>query len=56
MQGACGQIGIIDLDHWTSEHFTREIFQELLYKQVTTYIATNDVTPVKWLIKENETI
>ena len=56
MQGACGQIGIIDLDHWTSEHFTREIFYELLHKQVTTYIATNDITPVKWLIKENETI
>ena len=56
MQSACGQIGIIDLDHWTSEHFTREVFYELLHKQVTTYIATNDITPVKWLIKQNETI
>ena len=51
MQTACGQIGVIDLDHWTSEHFTREIFQELLQAHVTTYIAQTDQTPVKWLIK-----
>ena len=51
MQAACGQIGVIDLDHWTSEHFTREIFQELLQAHVTTYIAQTDQTPVKWLIK-----
>ena len=53
MQNACGQIGVIDLDHWTSEHFAREIFQELLHNHVTTYIATQDTTPVKWLIKQN---
>ena len=51
MQAACGQIGVIDLDHWTSEHFTREIFDELLKQHITTYIAETDVTPVKWLIK-----
>ena len=50
MQAACGQIGVIDLDHWTSEHFTREIFQELLQAHVTTYVAKTDKTPVKWLI------
>ena len=51
MQAACGQIGVIDLDHWTSEHFTREIFQELLQAHVPTYVAKTDKTPVKWLIK-----
>ena len=51
MQAACGQIGVIDLDHWTSEHFTREIFQELLQTHVPTYVAKTDKTPVKWLVK-----
>ena len=51
MQAAYGQIGVIDLDHWTSEHFTREIFQELLQNHIPTYVAKNDKTPVKWLIK-----
>ena len=51
MQAACGQIGVIDLDHWTSEHFTREIFQELLQAHVPTYVAKTDKTPVKWLMK-----
>ena len=51
MQAAQGQIGVIDLDHWTSEHFTREIFEELLHAHVPTYIAKTDKTPVKWLIK-----
>ena len=51
MQTALGKIGVIDLDHWTSEHFTREIFAELLSKHITTYISDNDITPIKWLIK-----
>ena len=51
MQAAYGQIGVIDLDHWTSEHFTREIFDELLKQHITTHIAETDATPVKWLIK-----
>ena len=51
MQAALGKIGVIDLDHWTSEHFTREIFAELLSKHITTYISDNDITPIKWLIK-----
>ena len=53
MQTAQGQIGIIDLDHWTSEHFTREIFDELLKQHIATYIAETDTTPIKWLIKED---
>ena len=52
MQSAFGQIGLIDLDHWVSEHFTREIFEELLRDKVTVFTAKNDVTPIKWLIKQ----
>ena len=51
MQAAHGQIGVIDLDHWKSEHFTREIFEELLKQYITTYISETDNTPIKWLIK-----
>ncbi len=51
MQSAYGQIGVIDLDHWTSEHFTREIFEQLLASHITTHIAKSDVTPIKWLVK-----
>ena len=51
MQTAQGQIGVIDLDHWTSEHFTREIFEDLLRNQIPTHIAQSDTTPVQWLVK-----
>ena len=51
MQAAYGQIGIIDLDHWTSEHFTREIFAELLSSHIHTMVAESDSTPVKWMVK-----
>ena len=51
MQAAYGRIAVIDLDHWTSEQFTREIFEQLLSQHITTHIATTDTTPVKWLIK-----
>ncbi|MCQ2342785.1 MAG: Nif3-like dinuclear metal center hexameric protein [Paludibacteraceae bacterium] len=43
---AAGQIALIDLDHWVSEHFTRDIFKELLDGQVTTYISKTDKSPV----------
>ena len=46
-QAAVGQIGVIDMDHWVSEHFTRDIFAELLSNHVKTYIAQTDNTPVK---------
>lgn len=52
MQAAYGQIGVIDLDHWTSEHFTRDIFAELLTDKITTHIAQSDSTPVQWLVKK----
>ncbi len=51
MQAAFGKIGVIDLDHWTSEHFTREIFEELLNPHIHTYVSECDATPVKWAIK-----
>ena len=52
MQSAYGQIGIIDLDHWVSEHFTREIFEELLSAHIPVFIAENDGTPIQWLVKK----
>ena len=42
-----GRIGIIDLDHWVSEHFVRDVFRELLQGKVNTLIATEDYSPVK---------
>ena len=50
MQAAFGQIGVIDMDHWVSEHFTREIFEDLLKSHIRTYIAETDTTPIKWII------
>ena len=52
MQAAYGQIGVIDIDHWTSEHFTREIFEDLLRNHISTHIAQSDTTPVQWLVKQ----
>ncbi len=46
MQAADGHIGLVDIDHWTSEHFTREIFAELLTGKVPTYISKEDHSPV----------
>ncbi len=47
MQAAAGHIGLIDMDHWVSEQFTREIFAELLAEKVQTYIAETDASPVQ---------
>jgi len=41
------KIGLVDIDHWVSEHFTTEIFQELLQGKVTTYISKEDHSPIK---------
>ncbi len=49
MQAASGQIGLVDIDHWTSEHFTRDIFRELLSPYVATRIAESDRSPVMCL-------
>lgn len=47
-QDAYHRIWLIDMDHWTSEHFTRDIFRELLTPLgVTCHISQADATPVK---------
>ena len=46
MLDAKGRIALIDIDHWVSEHFTRDIFRELLEGRVETRIAESDATPV----------
>ena len=49
MQAADGRIALVDMDHWVSEHFTRNIFQDLLQPHLLTYISTADHTPVNLL-------
>lgn len=49
MQAADRQIGVVDIDHWVSEHFTRDIFAQLLADKVPTYISEADATPVQVL-------
>lgn len=44
---AAGTIALIDMDHWVSEHFTRDIFKELLSNQVQTLISQQDKSPVR---------
>ena len=46
MQTFADQIAIIDMDHWVSEHFTREIFAELLQDKVETLISEKDASPI----------
>lgn len=46
-QDAAGRIGLVDIDHWVSEHYTREIFAELLTEAgVKWYISQQDQTPI----------
>lgn len=49
MQAAAGQIMAVDIDHWASEHFTRDIFAELLQGKVEVKVAQTDASPVKVL-------
>ena len=46
MQAAAGQIMAVDIDHWVSEHFTREIFAELLQGKVEIRMSQADASPV----------
>ncbi|MBP5658720.1 MAG: Nif3-like dinuclear metal center hexameric protein [Paludibacteraceae bacterium] len=46
MQAAAGQIMAVDIDHWISEHFTRDIFAELLRDKVEVRISQADASPV----------
>lgn len=47
-QPAVGRIGVIDMDHWASEHFTREVFAELLAGKVETVVSETDRSPVRY--------
>ena len=49
MLDAQGRIALIDMDHWVSEHFTRDIFRELLAPYVETRLSETDGTPVRIL-------
>lgn len=49
MQAAAGQIMAVDIDHWVSEHFTRDIFAELLSGKTEVRISQADASPVKVL-------
>ena len=53
-QDAEGRIGLIDIDHWCSEHHAREIFRDILAPLgVTCIISTNDKTPIQVWQKKN---
>ena len=46
MQAAAGQIMAVDIDHWVSEHFTRDIFAELLRDKVEVKMSEADASPI----------
>ena len=46
MQAAAGQIMAVDIDHWVSEHFTRDIFADLLQGKVEVRVAKADASPI----------
>ncbi|MBR5855155.1 MAG: Nif3-like dinuclear metal center hexameric protein [Paludibacteraceae bacterium] len=48
LQSAYQRITVVDMDHWASEHFTREIFQELLSPYISTRIAHADKSPIRY--------
>ena len=53
-QDAEGRIGLIDIDHWCSEHHAREIFKDILAPLgVTCIISTNDKTPIQVWQRKN---
>ena len=49
MQAAAGLIVAVDIDHWISEQFTREIFAEMLQGKVKLQMARADASPIKVL-------
>lgn len=54
MQSVAQQIIVVDMDHWVSEHFTRDIFAELLFSHVTTLISRSDASPIKILNQKSK--
>ena len=46
-QDADGRIGLIDIDHWCSEHHATEIFRDILAPlHIKTFISEADKTPI----------
>ena len=54
-QDAEGRIGLIDIDHWVSEHHATEIFQDIIAPLgVNCIISKNDKTPIQlWQKQKN---
>ena len=49
-QDADGRIGLIDIDHWVSEHHAREIFRDMLAPHgLECHISVADHTPIQIL-------
>ena len=48
LQNAYQRITVVDMDHWVSEHFTREIFEQLLSPYIHTRTARADESPIKY--------
>ena len=48
LQNAYQRITVVDMDHWVSEHFTREIFEQLLSPYIHTRMARTDESPIKY--------
>ena len=46
LQSAYQRITVVDMDHWVSEHFTREIFEQLLSPYISARIARADESPI----------
>ena len=47
-QDAAGEIGLIDIDHWVSEHHATEIFHDILYPlDLELYVSSADLTPIQ---------
>ena len=52
-QASEGRIWLVDIDHWASEHFTRDIFRELLTPLgVECHTSEADRSPVRLLMNE----
>jgi putative NIF3 family GTP cyclohydrolase 1 type 2 len=46
MQLSLGQMAIVDIDHWVSEQFVRDVFADMLQEHVPVYIAKQDHTHI----------
>lgn len=51
MQAVAGQIMAVDIDHWVSEHFTCDIFAELLRGKVDIRTSQVDASPIHVMLQ-----